>query len=284
MLTACALLLATAAPGPPVAVVASLAGEASVQAPASAPARPLLRFEWLSSGTKLAVGTGSTLVLAFADGSRRELLANARASLGDKGLASSEGDVRELSPLPPLPDLPPLAADSGASRAGAVRIRGLRIARLYPREGWAVPADSAVLRFDPVPTAARYKVSVEDEAGATRLEAEIDEPRVTVAAGTLKPGARYYWRVRTLGAAGPGHRGEAEFTTLDAESAARRARLADALHAQGAAGLALLAEIDRGLGLVLEARDELRAALEVAPGDAAVREALERLDKVLTEQ
>ena len=139
ILTACALLLAAAAPGPPVAVVVSLTGEASIQAPASAPTRPLLRFEWLPSGATIAVGTGSTLVLAFADGSRRELLANARASLGDKGLASSEGSVRELASLPPLPDLPPLAADSGVSRAGAVRIRGLRIAGLYPREGWCGP-------------------------------------------------------------------------------------------------------------------------------------------------
>jgi len=283
ILAACALLLAAAAPSPAVAVVVSLTGEASVQTAASAPSRPLLRFEWLLPDAKITVGMGSTVVLAFADGSRRELLGGARARLGAKGLVSTSGAVRELPSLPPLPDLPPLAADSAASRAGAVRIRGLRIAGLYPRDGWSVPADSAALGFEPVPAAGRYRVTVEDEAGATVLEAEVDQPRVAVAAGTLKPGARYYWRVRTLGAGGAAYRGEAEFATLDAESAARRARLGEALRGEGAAGLALLAEIDRGLGLVREARDELRSALEDAPADAAVREALERLERLLAE-
>lgn len=285
-LVAWALLLASVSPVPaeaPVAVAVSLAGDVSVQAPPSSPPRALRRFDWLPAGAKIAVGPASTLVLAFADGSRRELLENARASVGAKGLVSTAGTVRDLSSLPPLPELPPLAADSGASRAGAVRIRGLRIAGLYPREGWSVRADAAVLRFDPVPAARRYRVSVEDETGATVLDAERDEPSLDVAPGTLKPGARYYWRVRTLSAAGPGHRGEAEFTTLDAEGSARRARLAEALRGEGAAGLALLAEIDRGLGLVLEARDELRAATEAAPTDASLREALERLDRLLAE-
>ena len=287
-LVACALLLASVSPASPeaagpVAVVVSLAGEVSVHIPASAAPRPLRRFDWLPPGAKIAVGPGSTVVLAFADGSRRELLENTRASVGAHGLVSTAGTARELLPLPPLPELSPLAADSGASRAGAVRIRGLRIVGLYPREGWSVRADAAVLLFDPVPSARRYRVSVEDEAGATVLDAEREGPRLDVAPGTLKPGARYYWRVRTLGAAGPGHRGEAEFTTLDAEGAARRARLAEALRREGAGGLGLLAEIDRGLGLVLEAREELRAAIEAAPADASLREALARLDRQLTE-
>ena len=61
---------------------------------------------------------------------------------------------------------------------------------------------------------------------------------------------------------------------------AARAVLEESLEAGGdASSLALLAEIDRSLGLLVEAREKFRAAVARAPGDVALRQALDRLER-----
>lgn len=50
------------------------------------------------------------------------------------------------------------------------------------------------------------------------------------------------------------------------------------------ASLALLGEIDRSLGLLFEAWESFRAALERSPDDAALRAALEGAERQMIEE
>ena len=91
--------------------------------------------------------------------------------------------------------------------------------------------------------------------------------------------------MRTLDRIGQAARAVAEFVTLEEKPARARATLKASLDAAGdAPSLALLAEIDRGLGLLAEARDGFRAALARAPGDSGLREALEALERQLASE
>jgi hypothetical protein len=269
------------APEPAAAIVSASSGQASLRVGTEQP-RALRPYEWLPAGARLLVPAGSRVTLAFADGSRFELTGAASASVGESGLAASSGTVRALPRVPPLPRVQPIAGETRSSRAGAVRIRGTRIAGLYPRGGVCLLAEQAALRFTPVAGASRYHVEIEDDSGKSVFAAETDADVVAVSSGVLKAGQRYYWRVKTLDRSGAAARGEAEFTTLSAENAALRLALrAWAAGADDAAALALLAGIDRGLLLLLEARDGFRRAVDAAPGDAALRQALEEVEQAL---
>jgi hypothetical protein len=268
-----------------VAIVAALAGQAKVRLP-GAPARDVRLFDWLPSGAVLETATASTLLLAFADGQRQELGASASATLGAGRLVGVSGPVRTLAAIPPLPAPASLSPEARPGlRSAAVRVRGHRIAGLYPRGAATVLADEAVLRFSPVPGAASYRVEVEDEMAAVVFHAEVGSPSVRVSPGVLKPGARYFWVVRTLGTSGSPARGEAEFVTLAERAVAARAALREALRAPAgdASALALLGEIDRGLGLLAESRDAFREAIAMSPQDEALREALGRVEGALAE-
>jgi hypothetical protein len=267
----------------PVAIACAVSGRASVAAPTGERTRALRLFDWLSAGSVVDVARESSVTLVFASGARYELGERAKATLGTSSLASSTGPVRRLEPLPPLPRVSPIADSARAgARSGAVRIRSATIAHLYPDRGAATLADSTVLRFTPVRNASRYRVEVETETGASVFQGETESPTVAIAAGILKPATKYYWQVRTMDSVGQVARGSAEFVTLGSETARARAALEAALAGAGeAASLALLAEIDRSLGLLVEARDEFRAALARAPGDVALRHALDRLEQQL---
>jgi hypothetical protein len=267
-----------------VAIVTGLAGRATVRAPGGE-AREVRLFDWVPTGATVETATGSSLTLAFANGSRHELGASASVTLGSSGLARSSGPVKALTPIPPLPQIAPLASDAHpGARAAAVRIRGKRITGLYPRGEVSALPDETQLRFAPVPGAASYRVEVEDESGVVVFQAEVESPGVRVSPGVLKPGARYFWMVRTLRGSGSPARGEAEFATLRAEVIESRAKLRHALEKPDeAASLALLAEVDRELGLLAEAHDAFRAALDRTPDDAALRNALRQLEATLAE-
>ena len=99
----------------------------------------------------------------------------------------------------------------------------------------------------------------------------------------LKPGATYYWRVRTVDRAGAQAEGEAEFKTLAAADERARETLKNALETTGDANaLALLAHVDFRLGLFREARDGVRAALEKSSGDSNLKGALLQLSQQLS--
>jgi len=275
-----------AAPPEPIAIVYGLSGSATTRLSAAGARRPAQRFEWLGAGTEIAVDPGGTLLLAFADGSRYELGGGAKATLWPRGgLASSSGPVRALASVSPLPKLEGLAADARAgSRAGAVRLRGLRIAGLYPRDDASVLPNEALLSFAPLPGATRYKIQVEDETGNAVFDAEVAGSSVVVSPGVLRPGARYHWTVRSLGVSDPA-RGEADFVVLAAESLTAREELRRSLREPAdAESLALLAEVDCRLGLLAEARRGFEAARAKAPDDKALAAALERIDRQMNEQ
>jgi hypothetical protein len=126
-------------------------------------------------------------------------------------------------------------------------------------------------------------VEVEDDEGVVVFQVEVGTPSVQVSPGVLKPGARYSWVVRTLRGSRPPARGAAEFVTLAAGVAERRAALRRALATDDPSSLPLLAEIDRELGLLIEARDTFRAALAVVPDDESIRDALQRVEAALAE-
>jgi hypothetical protein len=266
-----------------VAIVAALTGTAWVTIPGDRGATALRLFQWLPAKALIEVGKESGLTLVFSSGARYELGATAKVTAGTDAVASSSGPVRVVEAVPPLPRIAPIAAESRAgSRPGAVRIRGTTITRLYPDARATALADTTVLRFMPLPDASRYQVDVHTDFGASVFRTETQLPTVTIAPGVLKPGAKYHWEVRTLDRIGQAARGAAEFVTLDAEAVQARTTLKQSLEAAGdAASLALLAEIDRSLGLLVEAREEFRAALAKAPDDVALRQAFDRLEQQL---
>jgi hypothetical protein len=269
-----------------VAIVSAITGTASVTIPPEKREVPLRLFDWLPPGSSIEVARGSMMILVFAGGARYELGQAARVTLGTSSLASASGLVRSLAAVPPLPAVAPIAkSDRAGARAAVIRIRGGTIAGLYPDDGASTLPESTVLRFTPIPGASRYSVEVETESGTTVFQVQTQSSTVSVSPGILKEGARYYWQVRTLDTVGQAARGGAEFVTLEAEPARARATLKASLEAAGdAPSLALLAEIDRSLGLLAEARDGFRAALDRAPGDGGLRQALEAVERQLASE
>ncbi len=266
-----------------VAVIASISGDASVTVPADRTRKSLRLFDWLPAGSVVEVGGNSNLIIAFSNGNRYRMESGAKAMLAAGALKAPSGAVRNLPPFPPMPRLAAINRDANAgAKAGAVRIRGVetpQILNLYPRAGTAALPDETTLLFSPVREAARYKVELEDESGRTIFGAETESASLAVPSGILKPGARYYWRVRTVEIAGPAARGETEFTTLASEEIFRRASFKAGLRERGdAESPALTAEIDRRLGLLIEARSELREALAKSPSDQTLRRILAEIE------
>jgi hypothetical protein len=98
----------------------------------------------------------------------------------------------------------------------------------------------------------------------------------------LKPAASYYWTVQALDRFGVAPRGRSEFTTLSAADSQFREALRTSVQGEASGGaLALLAEVDRRLGLYREALDGFRAQLARTPDDLAVQRALRRLEQML---
>jgi hypothetical protein len=265
-----------------VAIVCAVTGTASVTAPTKQ--RKTIRlFEWVSAGSVINVAGGSKLTLVFASGARYELGEIAQVTVGATSVTSSSGPVRELDRVAPFHALAPIAESSRAgSEYAAVRIRGTAITHLYPDGGATTLADSTVLRFRPLQDASRYSVELRTANGASVFQVETQSPIVTVSRGVLKPGAMYSWEVRTLDRIPQAARGEAAFATLSAEAAEARSTLRQSLEgADDGPSLALLAEIDRSLGLLIEAREAFRAAITKAPDDDALRQALDSVVRQL---
>jgi len=263
-------------PPAPAAIVYALTGEAFQTLPGQ-PRNPIALFDRLPAGADLEVAPHAHLALAFASGKRWALGGGAHVTLGAADLRSRAGDVRALPAVPPFPHLARIREhDHAGPRAGAVRIRGERIKGLYPSRGAAALASTVVLLFRPVEGADRYRIEVQDRQGTAVFAIETSEMMARVPAGTLQPGHRYSWTVRTLDRPGGVAQGEAEIVTLNEDTGREEAR--EVLAAEGSDSLPLLAEIDRSLELWLEAREDLRAALDDKPGDPALRKALAEIE------
>ena len=268
------------------AIVSSLSGEASVVLPSDSKRTALHVFDWLPAGSIIEVGANSHLVVAFSNGKRFGMDAGSRATLTEEALKAPVGVVSELKPFPPMPRLAAIdRAVRASAKSGAIRIRGdraLQIVNLYPRKGTSALPKETTLLFSPVREDARYKVELEDELGRTVFSAETESTSLAVPTGILKPGARYFWRVRTVEIVGPAARGESEFATLASEEIEKRAFFKAGLREKGdAEALALLAEIDRRLGLLLESRNEFREALSKSPSDQILQRILGEIERQL---
>jgi hypothetical protein len=273
-----AALTAAPAPPAPAAIVYALTGEAS-QAASGQPRHAVRLFDRLAAGARLEVAPGARLALAFESGNRWELGGGARITLGATGFKAHSGDVRALPSVPPLPRLAAIRKHDHAGPRGAVRIRAERIAGLYPRCGAATLAGATVLRFEPVDGGGKYRVEVVDRQGKAVFTEETATAEVNIPEGRLKPGRRYHWTVRTIDRVGPVARGDAGFVTLSAKIAEAREELRKAVESAGdGASLALLAEVDRSLGLLAEALKELRLDLGRTQMDPALREALAEIE------
>jgi hypothetical protein len=266
----------------PVAIVYALTGEAFEAAPGQ-PRQTIDRFALLPAGAVLEVSPGAHLALAFASGKRWAIGGGARVTLGTVDLQSRTGDVRRLPAVPPLPRLAPIRADDHPGLSGgAVRIRGERIKGLYPGRGAAALAGATFLRFEPAESTERYKIEVQDRQGAEVFATVTAATKVRVPTSRLRPGGAYHWAVRTLDRPGAIARGEADFTALDRVSERRREALRRAVAGHREL-TALLAVIDRQLGLLAEARDELKSALKEEPENPALAAALAGVERSLTE-
>ena len=259
------------------ALISELAGTASVREKATGIASPLERFSAIADGAILEVGRDSRAVIVLARGKRFVLGAQARARVHVDRLASTSGQIDEL---PSLPALPPLVAlDAHAPKAlGGVRLRSTAVSGLSPSNGFAL-ASRTTLRFTPVSGAGTSRVEIENENGNVIFGVQTTAAEAPVPPDILKAGAGYHWSVRTLDRSGAQARGSAEFVTLGNEAAKAREDIERRLHQEGdAASLALLAAIDRQLGLHQEALDGFRAALARAPQDQSLREAVRELE------
>jgi hypothetical protein len=233
----------------------------------------------MAIGATLAVGPGSRAEIVLAGGQRFELGPKARATIAATQLASASGPITKLPPLPALPRIAALDESRPKGPPGGVRLRAAAISGLRPFHTVTL-ADRTTIRFNPVDGASRYAVEIENHAGQRIFVAESTTAGVVVPAGVLEPGATYYWTVQTLDRIGAAARGASEFRTLSAADAQARQTLRRSLETGAAPeDVALLAEIDRRLGLYQDALDGFRAALAARPDDLVIQQAVRRLEE-----
>lgn len=262
---------------PAAALISELSGGASI-ATAGRARVAARRFDTLTPGQTLEMSSSGRGVLILADGRRFELGPRARATVGER-LTDTSGPISELPDLPTLPRLAPLGESRPKGPPGAVRLRGARITGMRPYHA-VVATETVTLRFDAVAGASRFAIEIDDRAGQRILRVETTSTELAVPAGTLEPGRNYFWSVETLDKVGATARGRSRFSTIAPEDVRRRDALRRALALDdGAAAVALLAEVDRRLALYPDALEGFRAAQAVSP-DPAVERAIRWLEDV----
>ena len=259
------------------ALISELSGEATIGSPDRAPVKAS-RFDTMSVGQTLEMGPKARAVLVLVGGQRFELGAGAWATAAGDRLTATSGPIKELPSLPTLPKLAALDTSRPQGPPGAVRLRGTLISGLRPYHA-VIATEPLMLHFLPVDGASRYAVEIENEAGRRVFRGEVASAELAVPAGTLEPGATYYWSVQTLDKVGGAARGRSQLTTLSAEEVRRRDTFRQALASEGGTtAAALLAEVDRRLALYQEALNGFRAALLNSPNDPAIQQAIRWLE------
>ena len=238
------------------------------------------RFDAISSGMSLEIGPTARGVVVLVNGDRLELGPKARATFTVTGLSSSSGPIKALPRLPVLPKLAALGESRPKGPPGGVRLRGERISGPRPFGSVILNARAPTLAFTPVTGASRYLVEVDNAEGQRIAGGETTRPEFVVPEGVLGPGATNSWTVQTLDKVGGTARGAGQFTTLSSEDARARAALHATLSSNDSESVALLAEIDRRLGLYPEALAGFRAALAGAPKNPAILEAIRSIEEL----
>jgi hypothetical protein len=266
-----------------VALIQSVIGHVTAKLPGRDLPAPVSNFDFLAVRTTLELGAESKAILIFWNGRRFELAGGAAATLGPDSLGWTRGPVRELDRLPPLPHPQPIVM-RGRSSPGAVRIRNGIDLHLMPVNSYELPA-SLHLSFAAVPYATSYLVQLEDQHGrqlthmttsknriemcpaASKSPGEAAESAPCIPGRVIKAGARYRWKVQVLGPDGVIAEDTAPFLMASQKDIGERTRFANALRhteTDEASRLALMGIIDRKLGLLSEADEELAAAAGAA--------------------
>jgi hypothetical protein len=238
-------------------------------------------FDWIEVGSIIETDPGARLILAFSNGDRYELGKSTRVTIGQAEFTSRNGTINKLAAVPVMPQIVSFARESKpGTRLGGIRLRTLKrtISGLYPNEGEAVLADNAVLVFEPLEGVGKYRVEIEDEAGNNIFSVETTTPRTVIPPGVIKPGANYYWQVRTLEKDKLSTVSYAAFATVSDEQArVRNAFKAQVAQSKDAANLLLLAQMEMALGLRREACETLQEALALFPDNAEIKNAMAQI-------
>lgn len=263
------------------AIVCFLEGKARVLDTGAKLDRELQLFDWLKPGAVIETADEARMVVAFAKGDRYELKGKVKATLTANGFASASGTLAKLASVPVMSQVIALAAESKpGSQLSGIRLRGSKPqpADLYPAEGAAVLADGAALSFAPVEGVEKYRVELEDAWGNKLLSVETSSAGVIISPGILRPGASYYWSVRTLEKIRLSKVADAEFVTLSEDQAKlRNAFKVQVLQSKDAAELLFLAQLDSVLNLRKEACATLREAQALFPQNVEIKKALDRM-------
>jgi hypothetical protein len=265
--------------GQQLAVVTELQGDATVTGTEGAQHSVHL-LEWLEAGSTLTTPKGARAVLVFSDGQRCEIPASSKVSVTAQGPQRITGTVRTLPPLPPMPPLSAIApGEVNSDRAGAVRFRSLDIVDLYPADPNTVLLDHVVLRFRPIAGAATYDVYLLDAAANKQVfHTTSTTNEIVVPSGILVAGQRYNWNATAL----PSHHyGHAEFFTMSKATLANRSAYRDAVTGTDQDSMLARLAVDRGLGLLIEVRDQLHTALEQSPGDQMLQDLLKETESTI---
>lgn len=264
----------------PVVIVTTATGSVWVSSETT-PQRLVKAFEWLTENSAIEVASSSEAALVFMSGARFTLGARARARVTRTGLADQSGEVRALPPLPPFPQVAPISLPDPRSRSAAVRVRGREWA-MFPSDGTNAMHSATVLRFAAAQGAERYHIEVIDEHGFLAFTTTTKLTNVRVPTNVLKPDQRYTWAVHALDTAGELTVGRQSFVTLsEQDSAARQAFASSIFELRDPHLLALLGILDSSLGLLADAREELRRAAEGLQGDSGLNALLSHLEAAL---
>jgi hypothetical protein len=153
---------------------------------------------------------------------------------------------------------------------------------MYPSNDDATIATSTRLRFEGPDTGNGYVINVSDTDLGSVFTVTTRGSVVNVPPGVLEAGRAYLWSVTVAGVvAARGQAGATRFTTLPASTVEDRDAFIASLRRDDPRDLGLLAQVDKRLGLLMEARDELLPAIARAPSDGRLRRMLDDLDKQL---
>jgi len=201
----------------PVAFVADVKGSANIEGDGK-----VNFLAELAAGTRLLLGTGASVSIAYAASGAEFSLAGpgeftvAESEVrADKGGKLSRKGVQALSSAS-------VVSRAASSAAASVRMRGIAVEAPAPRTQLEYPLDTRVSMLQPVlrwkgdPEPKGYTVVVTDDSGKPAWKGVTSTPQVKVGA-KLAADAAYTWRVT----AAQGPVGEGHFETLPAGAIAK---------------------------------------------------------------
>ena len=261
-----------------VAIVCFLEGKAWIVEPGEEERSEIFLFDWIKIGAIVETDSEAKLTLAFSSGDRYEIEGKSKLTIGENAFTDKTGSIKELKPVPVMPQIASISLEARpGSRLGGIRLRGPKriVSGLYPSEEATVIADDAILTFEPLEGVERYRIEIEDEWGNNIFSLETGSPKVIASPGVLKPGANYYWEVRTLEKDKPSTVSYAAFATVSEVHALTRSAFKEqSYRTKDGPNLLLLAQLEMAIGLRKEACETLKTALALFPDNSEIKKAI----------